>query len=92
MEALRQPGVPVEGEEGRMKCVLCSREAAGELCRRHSRAKERVEAAYPLWVKAYGGMDWKAYLDRVITNAETGQWAKEVAGLLEGRLNDKKHT
>jgi len=72
-----------------MKCRLCSREAAGELCRQHERAKDRVESAYGLWAKAYGGMDWKTYLDRVITNAETGQWAKEVAELLVGRLDDK---
>lgn len=75
-----------------MKCLLCNREAAAELCRYHSWAKERVESAYGLWVKAYGTMDWKSYLDRVITNAETGQWAKEVAELLVGRLNDKKNT
>jgi len=74
-----------------MKCPLCSREATGELCRYHSRAKERVESAYDSWVKAYGAMDWKTYLDRVITNAETGQWAKEVAELLVGRLNDKNN-
>ena len=74
-----------------MKCLLCSREAATELCRCHSRAKERLESAYGLWVKAYGAMDWKTYLDRVITNAETGQWAKEVAKLLVGRLNDKNN-
>jgi hypothetical protein len=36
-------------------------------------------------------MDWKVYLDRVITNGETGQWAKEVAELLAGRLNDKNN-
>jgi hypothetical protein len=74
-----------------MKCRLCDREAAADLCRYHERAKGRVEAAYPRWVKAYGSMDWKAYLDRVITNAETGQWAKEVAELLVGRLDDKNN-
>jgi len=69
-----------------MKCLLCSREAAAELCSYHSRARERVESAYSQWVKAYGAVDWKTYLDRVITNAETGQWAKEVAKLLAGHL------
>jgi hypothetical protein len=71
-----------------MKCQLCSRQAAGHLCRYHLEAKEKVEAAYDLWVKAYGSMERKAYLDRVITNAQSGQWAKEVARLLEGRLDD----
>jgi len=75
-----------------MKCRLCDREAAAELCHHHERAKGRVEAGYAQWVKAYGSIDWKTYLDRVITNAETGQWAKEVAELLVGRLNDKNKT
>ncbi|HME19623.1 MAG TPA: hypothetical protein VKF15_07810 [Nitrososphaerales archaeon] len=74
-----------------MKCRLCSRDAAGDLCPYHMRAKENVEAAYEAWVRAYGGMDWKTYLDRVITNGETGQRAKEVAELLVGRLNDKNN-
>jgi hypothetical protein len=74
-----------------MKCRLCSREATDELCRYHERAKERVQSAYRGWARAYGGMDWKVYLDRVITNGETGQWAKEVAELLAGRLNDKNN-
>jgi hypothetical protein len=74
-----------------MKCRLCSRDAADDLCRYHAGAKERIESAYGAWVAAYGGMDWKAYLDRVITNGETGQRAKEVAELLAGRLNDKNN-
>jgi hypothetical protein len=73
-----------------MKCKLCSRRAAADLCRYHQEAKERVESTYGLWVRAYGSIDWKTYLDRVITNDETGQWAKEVAELLEGRLDDKR--
>ncbi len=73
-----------------MKCQICDREAPVDLCRYHRDAKTRLEAAYPLWVEAYGSLEWKAYLDRVITNSQTGQWAKEVAQMLEGRFNDKK--
>ena len=75
-----------------MKCRLCSREAATDLCQYHQAAKERVESTYQLWVKAYGKMDWEEYLRRVIGNPETGQWAKEVAELLGARLNDQKAT
>jgi hypothetical protein len=46
-----------------------------------------VQANYKLWVKAYGRMDWKDYLDNVKRNVQTGQWAKEIAELL-GRLDD----
>jgi len=56
-----------------------------DLCRYHQAAKESAEAAYPLWVKAYGGIEWKDYLHNVKHNFETGQWAKEIAELLEGR-------
>ncbi len=73
-----------------MKCELCGREAVTDLCLYHQSAKENIETTYGLWVRAYGSMEWKTYLDRVIINAQTGQWAKEVAGLLEGRIHDKK--
>ncbi len=67
-----------------MKCALCGREAVSDLCAYHQAAKERVEAAYPLWVKAYVRMEWKEYLDNVKRNVQTGQWAKEIAELLKG--------
>ncbi len=82
MEALRQPRVP--GEEETMKCPICGREAVADLCSYHLAAKEKVEAAYSLWMKAYGGMEWKEFLDNVKRNAQTGQWSKEVAEFLLG--------
>ena len=65
-----------------MKCATCGMEGAGELCQRHAVAKERLEAAYPLWVRAYGRMSWRDYLDNVIRNVQTGPWAKEIAEAL----------
>jgi hypothetical protein len=67
-----------------MKCVVCDREGISDLCAYHAAAKEKVEAAYPLWVKAYGKVEWKAYLDNVKRNVQTGQWAKEIAEFLQG--------
>ena len=67
-----------------MKCRVCGGEGPGELCRHHAAAKEGLEAAYPLWVKAYGGLAWNKYLDNVKRNVQTGQWAKEVAEFLQG--------
>lgn len=75
-----------------MKCLLCSRETDDDLCRYHAGARKNLESAYAEWVKAYGSLEWKAYLDRVITNDQTGQWAKEVAQLLAGRVDDKKNS
>ncbi len=66
-----------------MKCLLCERETASELCQYHQAAKERVQSAYRLWVEAYGRLEWKDFLHRVIHSDQTGQWAKEIAELLE---------
>jgi len=82
LEALRQPQLP--GEEEVMKCPLCGREAASDLCVYHLEAREKVKLAYPLWVKAYGRMEWKDYLDNVKRNVQTGQWAKEIVEFLQG--------
>jgi len=66
-----------------MKCKLCSREAISDICRYHEGAKQKVDAGYPLWSKAYGGISWKEYLDKVKRNEQTGQWAREIAEMLE---------
>ncbi len=67
-----------------MKCPVCEREAPADLCQYHLAAKEKVEVTYPLWVKAYGRMEWREYLDNVKRNVQTGQWAKEIAEFLQG--------
>jgi len=67
-----------------MKCPVCGRDTAHQLCAYHAEAKEGVEAAYPLWVRACGGIEWKDYLDTVKRNPQTGQWAKEIAEFLRG--------
>ena len=67
-----------------MKCLLCERVAVSDLCLYHQAAKEKVEVAYPLWMRAYGNIEWKDYLDSVKRNAQTGQWAREIAELLKG--------
>jgi hypothetical protein len=72
------------GEEEAVKCPLCGREGVTGLCPYHEAAKEKVQAAYPLWVNAYGRMEWKDYLDNVKRNVQTGRWAKEIVELLRG--------
>lgn len=68
-----------------MKCQICGRDAAADLCAYHQAAKEKVRAAYALWVNAYGRIEWKDYLDNVKRNPQTGQWAKEIAESLGGK-------
>jgi hypothetical protein len=75
-------------EEEAVKCPLCGREASAGFCSYHLAAKERVEAAYPQWARAYGGMEWTEYLDNVKRNVQTGQWAKEIAEFLQGGRDD----
>jgi hypothetical protein len=65
-----------------VKCLVCERVAVSDLCLYHKAAKENIEAAYPRWVKAYGAIEWKEYLDNVKRNVQTGQWAKEIAEFL----------
>lgn len=43
----------------------------------------KVRETYLLWVKAYGAMEWKDYLDNIKRNFQTGQWAREIAESLE---------
>ena len=67
-----------------MKCVVCGRDAVEEFCVNHAEAKKNIQSAYPRWADAYGGLEWKEYLDNVKRNPETGQWVKETAEFLEG--------
>jgi len=67
-----------------MKCPLCEREAVTDLCRYHTESKEKLGWAYPLWVEAFGNMEWKDFLDNVKRNPQTGQWTKEIAEFLKG--------
>jgi hypothetical protein len=71
-------------EEEALKCPVCGREASKDMCPHHSAAKEKIEAAYPLWVKAYGRIEWEEFLDSVKRNVQTGRWAKETAEYLQG--------
>ncbi|MDE1852506.1 MAG: hypothetical protein KGI38_02030 [Thaumarchaeota archaeon] len=67
-----------------MKCPVCGKESQGDHCFDHASAKERLEAAYPLWVRAYGRIEWKDYLDNVKRNVQTGRWVREIAEFLQG--------
>ena len=65
-----------------MKCKLCERQAADDLCLYHGEAKAKVESAYSSWSDAYGSMGWADYLEAVVKNTETGEWAAEIAEMM----------
>ena len=69
-----------------MKCQLCRREneVSSDLCRFHTQAKAALEEGYSAWNYAYGELSRSEYLDRIKRNQETGQWVKEVVGLILG--------
>jgi hypothetical protein len=84
LEALCEPWMPRK-EKANMKCPLCERAAAVDLCEYHQAARENLQRAYPMWIKAYGEIEWKDFLDNVKRNVQTGPWAKAVARFLEDR-------
>jgi hypothetical protein len=65
-------------------CRLCKRDPvkSSDLCKYHLSAKKNIQAAYRQWKEGYGDIAWNEYLKKVGRNAQTGQWAKEVAELL----------
>ena len=73
-------------------CRLCKRERApsSTLCKYHLAAKKNIEAGYNLWSEAYGNVTWKEYLQKLGNNAETGQWAKEVAKMLSDESAEQR--
>lgn len=68
-----------------MKCVVCGRDAKGQYCRFHDRARSNVVEKFVVWQRSTG-LGWKEYLKAVVENSYTGAWAKEVA---EHLLKDK---
>ncbi len=68
-----------------MKCVVCQRDSASELCEYHADAKRELESAYPRWKSSFGSLEWSDYLDAVSKNPETGIWVVEVVKLMRGR-------
>lgn len=89
METLCQSLMPKEEKgEAIMRCKICGRGATSTLCKYHEEAKRNVNSRYQHWVKAYGQMEWKDYLDKVKRNGHTGQWAKEVVEMMLGGIHN----
>jgi hypothetical protein len=66
-----------------MKCTLCDRQGSGDLCRFHNEARDKLQTAFKAWENAYGGLEWKVFLENVKLNQQTGRWAREVALYME---------
>ena len=64
-----------------MKCKICKRESASEFCNFHQKAYENLMKNFEEWKKALN-ISWVDYLNEIIKNPYTGEWAKEVAEYL----------
>ncbi|MEM3550500.1 MAG: hypothetical protein QXN87_01805 [Candidatus Bathyarchaeia archaeon] len=62
-----------------MKCAICNREAfKNGYCELHAKAYLSILKKYDVWKKALE-ISWKEYLNEIVRNPLTGEWAKEVA-------------
>jgi len=63
-----------------LKCEICERETTtnSEYCKLHEKARQNLIETYEDWKKALD-ISWKEYLNEVMKNPLTGEWAKEVA-------------
>ncbi len=66
-------------------CPVCKRvveESGQEYCSSHDKALAGLRGAYMSWLKAYGNIGFKDYLERVTRLPETGERVKEAARFL----------
>jgi len=62
-----------------LKCKICEREAVNnKFCELHGKAHQNLVEKYEAWKKALD-ISWKEYLNEIVKNSLTGEWAKEVA-------------
>jgi len=64
----------------KMKCPICglNKEEGSDYCENHQTAYSNLKERYEDWKKAMD-ITWKEYLEKVIENENTGEWAREVA-------------
>lgn len=62
------------------KCPICGERKSenSPYCENHQLAYENLKKQYQYWREALQ-IDWQEYLQRIVENKNTGQWAKEVA-------------
>jgi hypothetical protein len=61
-----------------MVCQACGKDAKGSYCKYHERAFLDLQEHHKTWVRAYGSISWREFLERLEGTQETGQWVKEV--------------
>lgn len=79
--------------ENRKTCELCYREKVSEeYCNYHDMAYQNVQNSYADWQQAYEDLSFEEYLQKLIENAATGVWVREVAQRLLEQKKGKKNS
>jgi hypothetical protein len=64
-----------------VKCIICTRKVSNhqdKYCINHMQAYDNVKKHYKIWDKAYEGLSWIDYMNKVLELNETGSRVKEL--------------
>jgi hypothetical protein len=66
-----------------VKCTVCTLKVYNnedKYCLYHNQAYDNLIKHYKIWNKAFGGLSWTNYMNKLLELKETGTWVKEVIG------------
>jgi hypothetical protein len=63
-----------------VKCPVCTQKVSnqGKYCLYHKQAYDNLIIHYKIWNKAFEGLSWTSYMNKLLELKETGSWVKEV--------------
>jgi hypothetical protein len=63
-----------------IKCTVCTLKVSNQdkYCLYHKQAYDNLTKHYKIWNKAFGGLTWTKYMNKLLELKETGSWVKEV--------------
>jgi hypothetical protein len=64
-----------------VKCTVCTLKVSNnqdKYCLYHKQAYDNLTKHYEIWNKAFGGLSWTNYMNKILELKETGSWVKEV--------------
>ena len=64
-----------------VKCTVCTRKVSNDIdkhCLYHTQAYDNLKKHYKIWNKAFDGLSWTNYMNKLLELNETGSWIKEV--------------
>ncbi|MFY9870166.1 MAG: hypothetical protein WAK17_10640 [Candidatus Nitrosopolaris sp.] len=65
----------------KVKCTICTRSVSNnqdKYCSHHTQAYDNLKELYKIWKKAFDGLSWIDYMNKLLELNETGSWVKEV--------------